>query len=551
MDDAELLEVDDDYYAFLNLPRDATLEQINTAYKQLSRQFHPDKHIDPAKKKDAEMIFNRIKTAHAVLSSPEDRQIYDLLGTKGLRTDGLQLIPRKSSPSEIREEYERLAREKEERRLQQLTNPKGNITLHVNCTDIFNSYETDYDEPGMFSNIEIAGMTMFQSIEVPMSSNNVATLAGNLSVSNGQGNGRFTLSARKILSSKGWIEVDVGAGNGLNLGGKGTRNLGKRYFTTGQLNLNFRPNGIVPALVGTFAVQLDKHTVGYLTYSAAGMQSSLSTIIERNTERNYVNLTFSLGLPHSFISCNYIRRLIEQEMKLKLAGKVGTFGFMAEYGVEKKVSKYSSLHASVTFGVPTGVALKIRFIRSSQSYNFNIQLSEEIIPAALFYATTLPIISYFILKKCILEPLESEKQREVIEKKKEMYEERLQQRRKEAEAAISLMLAQYERICSEEEAKAGLVILHAFYGKFDDDEDNLEEMVADDRSSFIDVKIPLQCLVKDSNITVHTSLKYELPGFYDPAIGENKVLKVQFKYRNNLETVVIEEKDEIKLPLTK
>lgn len=54
-------------------------------------------------------------------------------------------ISRKASPSEIREEYERLSREKEERRLQQLTNPKGNITLHVNCTDIFNSYESDYE----------------------------------------------------------------------------------------------------------------------------------------------------------------------------------------------------------------------------------------------------------------------------------------------------------------------------------------------------------------------------------------------------------------------
>lgn len=121
MDDAELLEVDDDYYAFLNLPRDvssafnlllarfftfhnstprfhaisqATLEQINAAYKTLSRVYHPDKHTDPAKKKDAELIFNRVKTAHAVLSNPEDRQIYDLLGTKGLRTDGLELIPR-------------------------------------------------------------------------------------------------------------------------------------------------------------------------------------------------------------------------------------------------------------------------------------------------------------------------------------------------------------------------------------------------------------------------------------------------------------------------
>lgn len=312
-------------------------------------------------------------------------------------------------------------------------------------------------------------MTMFQSIEVPMSTNNTATLAGNLNVSNGQGSGRFTLSARRVLSSKGWIEMDVGAGNGLNLGGKGTRNFGKRFFATGQLNLNFRQNGIVPALVGTFAVQLDKHTVGYLTYSAAGVQSSLSTIVERNTEKNYVNLTFSLGLPHSFVSCNYIRRLTEREIKLKLAGRVGTFGFMAEYGVEKKVSKYSSLHGSVMFGVPSGVALKIRFIRSSQSYNFNIQLSEEIIPAALFYATTLPIFGYFVLKKCILEPMDAEKQRQIIEKKKEMNEQRLQQKRKEAEAAVSLMIAQYERICAEEESKSGLVILHAFYGKFDED----------------------------------------------------------------------------------
>lgn len=320
----------------------------------------------------------------------------------------------------------------------------------------------------MLSSIEISGMTMFQSIEVPVSSNNVATLAGNLNVSNGQGGGRFTISGRRVLSSKGWIELDVGAGNGLNLGGKGTRNFGKRYFATGQLNLNFRQNGIVPALVGTFAVQLDKHTVGYLTYTAAGVQSSLSTILERNTEKNYVNLTFSLGLPHSFVSCNYIRRLAEQEMKLKLAGKVGTFGFMAEYGVEKKVSKYSSLHASVMFGIPNGVTLKVRFIRSSQSYNFNIQLSEEIVPAAIFYATTLPIVSYFVLKKCILEPMDADKQRKVIEKKKEMNEERLHQKRKEADAAISLMAAQYERIVSEEETKGGLLIVYAFFGTFGD-----------------------------------------------------------------------------------
>lgn len=55
------------------------------------------------------------------------------------------VIFRKASPNEIREEYERLLKEKEERKLQQLTNPKGNITLNINCTDLFNSYDS-YDD---------------------------------------------------------------------------------------------------------------------------------------------------------------------------------------------------------------------------------------------------------------------------------------------------------------------------------------------------------------------------------------------------------------------
>ena len=76
------------------MKKQATTEQINSAYKNLSRVYHPDKHLDPTKKKDAEIIFNRIKTAHAILSNPEQRAIYDLLGTKGLHTDGWELIHR-------------------------------------------------------------------------------------------------------------------------------------------------------------------------------------------------------------------------------------------------------------------------------------------------------------------------------------------------------------------------------------------------------------------------------------------------------------------------
>ena len=60
----------------------------------MSRTYHPDKHIDPIAKKNAEVIFNKLKTAHQILTDPEKRNIYDLLGMKGLQTEGWELIHR-------------------------------------------------------------------------------------------------------------------------------------------------------------------------------------------------------------------------------------------------------------------------------------------------------------------------------------------------------------------------------------------------------------------------------------------------------------------------
>lgn len=81
-----------------------------------------------------------------VLSDAHQRAIYDSVGIRGLETEGWEIVQRTKTPEEIREEYERLAREREERRLQQHTNPKGNITVNVNATDLFNRYDDDYED---------------------------------------------------------------------------------------------------------------------------------------------------------------------------------------------------------------------------------------------------------------------------------------------------------------------------------------------------------------------------------------------------------------------
>lgn len=107
--------------------------------------YHPDKHLNPDSKKQAENLFNKTKRAYEVLSDPHQRAIYDSLGKRGLETEGWEIVQRTKTPQEIREEYERLAREREERRLEQRTNPKGSVVVNINATDLFSSYDY-YDE---------------------------------------------------------------------------------------------------------------------------------------------------------------------------------------------------------------------------------------------------------------------------------------------------------------------------------------------------------------------------------------------------------------------
>lgn len=83
----------------------------------------------------------------------------------------------------------------------------------------------------------------------------------------------------------------------------------------------------------------------------------------------------------------------------------------------------------------------------------------------------------------------------------------------------------------------------------------------------------MQCLVKDSKLTVQDSPKVcnrnhlhfglaigindennnkfqsELPGFYDPCVGEEKSLKIEFTYNGIPQTHTIKDKDPLRLPI--
>lgn len=68
-----------------------------------------------------------------MLIDPYKRAIYDTIGEELLSSDweNLKVAERHMSPTEIREEYERLVKLKEEQLLQQRTNPSVSIPLET------------------------------------------------------------------------------------------------------------------------------------------------------------------------------------------------------------------------------------------------------------------------------------------------------------------------------------------------------------------------------------------------------------------------------------
>jgi DnaJ-class molecular chaperone len=72
----------ENYYSTLGVPRNASQDEIQKAYRKLARKYHPDLHADKDDKEreKAKQQFQRVQQAYDILSEPEKRQMYDQFG---------------------------------------------------------------------------------------------------------------------------------------------------------------------------------------------------------------------------------------------------------------------------------------------------------------------------------------------------------------------------------------------------------------------------------------------------------------------------------------
>jgi curved DNA-binding protein len=84
-----------DHYETLGVSRQATSDEIQKAYRQMARKFHPDLNPNDASAKEK---FQKVQAAFDVLNDPQKRELYDRYGN-AYETFGGGAGPRPSGPN--------------------------------------------------------------------------------------------------------------------------------------------------------------------------------------------------------------------------------------------------------------------------------------------------------------------------------------------------------------------------------------------------------------------------------------------------------------------
>jgi molecular chaperone DnaJ len=75
-----------DFYEVLGVERDASGDQIKSAYRKAALKWHPDRN--PENKQEAEDNFRKASEAYTILSDAQKRSVYDRFGHAGLGSRG-------------------------------------------------------------------------------------------------------------------------------------------------------------------------------------------------------------------------------------------------------------------------------------------------------------------------------------------------------------------------------------------------------------------------------------------------------------------------------
>ena len=557
-----------DLYAALGVRRDASDEDIKRAYRKLAARLHPDKQrgVEDARRA-AQAEFASVSEAYEILSDGERRKTYDVYGMEGVRA-GRELGMRHKTLEELRVEFER-AKAKEAKEA-------AEARLNFHGTYIFGFSAAHFVEERIrarraaFTNnpgLDLTSVSLSNSMEIPLSDEDAAYAVTQGTMRGGRGAGNFILGWRRQFSPL--TSLDVSAQTGQTSACTATIQRQLTTNTTGVISYNYiAQQGLGLQLM--LQRQLFAQTRGHLTWNV-GPVGSMSTGATHAFGKNAVKCDLTVGLAASGLGGHFLRQIDETRV-YRVGWKLNTTGAELDVGATKQVDEDTSLGCSVVVSL-RGLTLKFRMNRQGQRFVIPILLTPMVTWRKSLMAFTLPPIAIALLRYFVARPIVNryarKRQLAVREKNKKNVLTAMQA----AHDAVKVIAATADKKARDARERGGLVIESAAFGCFDPRPHNVKggpiipnfeswsPSESEDASSstdptklpppYVDVRRALQFMVDNDTLDLYENVAMsDLLGFCDPCPGEDKYLRVRYRYRRSLHEVTVKGDSMLSVPST-
>jgi len=579
-DDSSVRSRARDFYAVLGVRPDASADDIKRAYRAKAQTVHPDKSTNA---RASARAFATLSEAHEVLIDDERRAVYDAYGAEGARAGaGALSATRAKTAKELMDEYAKAkAREAKEEAEVKLnfagTYVFGFSAAHLVEREIAERRKRYTERAGLDS----THVSLSNSMEIPLSEEDVAYFVTQGSMRGGRGGGNVILGWRRAVSPL--TSVDVNAQTGTTSAATATITRQLTTHTTGAISYNYiAQQGLGLSL--TLQRQLFAQTRGQLTWNV-GPVGSMSTGASHSFGKNAVKCDITVGLAAMGVSGSYVRQLSEKSV-CRAAVKAGTAGMEMEVGTTNQLNPDTALGFSVVISL-RGLTLKFRMNRQGQRFVIPVLLTPFVSWRKSLMALTLPPIALAMLRYFVVRPIVLSYVRKRQIAARELNKRVVLADMRAAYENAQLIEAAAAKKVRAARARGGLVIEAAVFGAFDPRPNKIKgapiipdftpwippqasmktERDASERTEgyasapesptalpppYLDVTTATQFMADGDTINFYENVTTaELFGFCDPCPGEDKYLRIRYRYRSSLHEVTAKADSELSIPSSK
>lgn len=505
----------------------------------------------------AQARFQLLKDAYDVLMNENLRALYDDFGAEAVKKQMSMQVgkPVQSNADFLREMF-RMRRQQHQAYIMRRVDHTGSFMVLVNAMN--NRGET---RP------EMGTISLRQSVKFPLSANSNVRLTFAALLSGASGTGSVKMAYHRSFvaaAAAGYASLRLGYGAWTARFGA-SKQLSERTYGdlnfgfdngTGRLRLrcvrqlNSRWNGslessisrVAPSVKIGIATRPDNPHWQFSTDLEAG-----STATGINARGSYewserTTIALEAGIANS-------AQMVNNARNARALHLLNSWHFAGH--AERTISQLTKAHVGFTIA-PHGVFVTSGFTRHGQTFSIPLMLTHVPTFRAGTLAVFAPLIIAFFIEAIMLEPRRRRKRVIQEEKRRKQQEVQVAAAKARAMADCRLMTDEVTRKREAEEAKGGLVILQAFYGRHPDSSGEMpidapEDDVLADR---VEVSLPLQYMVQNSQLQVPSgTTKSALIGFYDPVPDEDKWIEVVYLYRHKTHRIVASDFESLRMPL--